>query len=228
MDTDVVWESRRGYGRKLVHPMITASLSLLCGFILSASQASAQIYTPKPGESVLKLEVEGRGNIFIRLHPKEAPKTVRHIVALARQGFYSRQRFHKVVRTPKPFLVQIGDPSSKSGDIAAAGGAGTGSRIPYEETGFKNVLGAVGLIRNLDDMNSGDCQFYMLLDRSTFLDGNYTVFGQIVVGLDVLKKIQLGDRLTGVEVLTGEPIRTIIKPTAMLTAHPSGRLRLVD
>jgi cyclophilin family peptidyl-prolyl cis-trans isomerase len=172
--------------------------------------------------------VEGRGNIFIRLHPKEAPKTVRHILILTKQGFYNRQRFHKVVKQPKPFLVQIGDPTSKSGDIGAAGGAGTGARIPYEETGFKNALGAVGLIRNLDDMNSGDCQFYMLLDKSSFLDGNYTVFGQVVVGLDVLKKIQLGDRLTAAEVLQGEPLRSTIKPTASRLGHSSGTLRLVD
>ena len=228
MDTDALWESRKACGRPAPRLMITASLSLLFSFVVTVSQASGQLYTPKPGESVLKLEVEGRGNIFIRLHPKEAPKTVRHIVELAKKGFYNRQRFHKVVRSPKPFLVQIGDPTSKAGEINNAGGNGTGARIPYEDTGFKIVLGAVGLVRNLDDMDSGDCQFYMLLDRSSFLDGNYTVFGQVVVGLDVLKKIQLGDRLTAVEVLVGELARTVIKPTAMLAGHPSSAARLVD
>ena len=161
----------------------------------------AQQYTPKANETVLKIEIEGRGNIYVLLHTHEAPKTTGHILALAKAGFYNGQRFHKVERIPKPFLVQIGDPTSKAGDIEAAGSNGTGARIPYEDTGFKNVVGAVGLVRNTEDKNSGDCQFYMLLDKSSFLDGNYTVFGQVVVGLDVLKKIQKGDRAVAVTIL---------------------------
>jgi len=177
-------------------------LSLLLVF-LTLPKALSQIYTPKPGESVLKLEIEGRGNLFILLHTTEAPKATAHILSLAKSGFYNGQRFHSVVRSPKPFLVQIGDPNSKTGSISSAGGSGSGARIPYEETKFKNLVGAVGLVRNLNDKDSGDCQFYMLLDKSSFLDGNYTVFGQVVVGLDVLKKIQRGDRVVAVTVLRG-------------------------
>ena len=179
-------------------------LSICLLFLVSmVSVVCSQIYTPKANELVLKLEVEGRGNIYIRLHSKEAPKTVKHIVALVKSRFYDGLRFHRVVRSPKPFLVQVGDPTSRSGEIADAGSTGSGARIPYEETGFKNNVGAVGLVRNLNDLDSGDSQFYMLLDKSSFLNGNYTVFGQVVVGLDVLKKIQLADRLVSVTLLKG-------------------------
>jgi cyclophilin family peptidyl-prolyl cis-trans isomerase len=155
------------------------------------------------GETVLKMEVEGRGNIYILLRTKEAPQTTTHILALVKNGFYNGQRFHRVERVPKPFLVQIGDPTSKSGPIDAAGTTGSGAHIPFEETHFKDTVGAVGLVRNLDDKNSGDSQFYMLLDKAPFLDGNYTLFGQVVVGLDVLKKIQKADRVLAITVLQG-------------------------
>jgi len=170
---------------------------------LLVALCAAQVYRPKVGQTVLKLEIEGRGNIYVLLHDKAAPRTVKHILALTKSGFYNGQRFHKVALNPKPFLVQIGDPTSKTGDISNAGGNGSGARIPYEDTGFKNGTGAVGLVRNLDDMNSGDSQFYMLLDKSSFLDGNYTVFGQVVVGLDVLRKIQKGDRVLAITILKG-------------------------
>ena len=178
-------------------------LSTLLLPILLVALCVAQVYRPKVGQTVLKLEIEGRGNIYVLLHEKEAPKTVKHILVLVKGGFYNGQRFHKVALNPKPFLVQIGDPTSKTGDISNAGGNGSGARIPYEETGFKNGIGAVGLVRNLDDMNSGDSQFYMLLDKSSFLDGNYSVFGQVVVGLDILRKIQKGDRVLAVTILKG-------------------------
>jgi cyclophilin family peptidyl-prolyl cis-trans isomerase len=172
-------------------------LLVLTALLLPLS--AAQGYRPKPGETVLKIEVEGRGNIFVRLHTKEAPKTTAHILSLARNGFYNGQRFHRVERTPKPYLVQLGDPNSRGGDLSGKGGSG--ARIPYEETGFNNDAGAVGLAHDVNDRNAGDSQFYMLLDRASFLNSNYTVFGRVVEGMDVLQKIQRGDKIVSVSVL---------------------------
>src|SRR6185312_16982424 len=104
-----------------------------------------QTYAPKKGETVLKLEVEGRGNVFILLHTKEAPKTTARILQLVSDGFYNGLRFHRAIRTPKPYLVQVGDPVSKTGEIANAGAGGSGKTIPFEDTHFDNVVGAVGL-----------------------------------------------------------------------------------
>jgi cyclophilin family peptidyl-prolyl cis-trans isomerase len=59
----------------------------------------------------------------------------------------------------------------------------------------------VGLAAIPGDKNSGDCQFYILLSKARFLDGNYTVFGRVVAGMDVVKKVERGDRITSVSVL---------------------------
>ncbi|MDR3692806.1 MAG: peptidylprolyl isomerase [Fimbriimonas sp.] len=177
-------------------------LSLLL-VLIALPRCLAQSYTPKAGETVVKIGIEGRGNVYVLLHMKEAPRTSARIAKLVGDGFYNGQRFHRVEQVPKPYLVQIGDPGSRTGDLSATGNGGTGVKIQYEDSGFKNVAGAVGLARGLEDKNSGDCQFYMLLDRSSFLDGNYTVFGQVVAGMEVLKKIQWGDRVLSMTIERG-------------------------
>lgn len=170
-------------------------LLALCAF----SFAGAQAYHPKPGETVIKMEVEGAGDVYIKLHTKEAPKTTAKILKLVRENFYDGQRFHRVETSPKPYLVQIGDPNSKNNDLS--GNGGSGEKIGYEESGFSNVSGAVGLSRPKDDPQGGDSQFYILFDRASFLDGNYTVFGQVVQGMDALRKVQRGDRVLRVTVV---------------------------
>lgn len=176
---------------------------LLAGGAISIA-AFGQTYTPQAGETVLRLEVEARGNIFIKLHTKEAPKTTDHILKLVRQGFYNGQRFFRVSKTPRPYLVAFGDPDSRDLrklDSETIGQRGSGSRIPFEESGFKHEAGAVGLSTLPNDRNSGDSQFYMLLAPSRFLDGNYTVFGRVVAGMDVLNKVEKGDSVVRITVL---------------------------
>lgn len=146
----------------------------------------------------LRLEIEGKGTVVIRLFPDRAPRAVAHIAKLAKEGFYDGLRFHRADRTPRPYLVQVGDPQSRSGNLDAPdmGNHGTGTKIPFEESALPNVAGAVGLSRLGQDRDSGDSQFYILLAPQRFLDGNYTVFGQIADGMDVVRKIEKGDRIT--------------------------------
>jgi peptidyl-prolyl cis-trans isomerase B (cyclophilin B) len=168
--------------------------------------ARAQSYQPKAGETVLRLEVEARGTVHILLHTREAPRTTAHIIRLAKNGFYDGQRFFRVVTEPRPYLVAFGDPKSKDPsnlDRPDMGQTGSGARIPYEESGFKNDAGAVGLSTLPKDRNSGDSQFYILLAPSRFLDGNYTVFGKVVAGMDVVKKIQKGDLVERASIVEG-------------------------
>jgi peptidyl-prolyl cis-trans isomerase B (cyclophilin B) len=176
-------------------------LLLLIFTLLVLPVALSQGYRPKAGETVLKMEIEGRGDVYVLLHTHEAPKASTHILDLARSGFYDGQRFHRVETSPKPYLVQVGDPASKSGDLS--GNGGSGARIPFEESGFTNVEGAVGLSRPKNDREAGDSQFYLLLDRASFLDGNYTVFGKVVAGMDVLRKVERGDRVAHITILSG-------------------------
>jgi cyclophilin family peptidyl-prolyl cis-trans isomerase len=95
--------------------------------------------------------------------------------------------------------VQFGDPASRS-DVENAGSGGSGARIPFEDTGMPNVAGAVGLSTIPGEKNSGDSQFYILLGNARFLDGSYTVFGKVIDGMDVVNKIEKGDRVSKVTI----------------------------
>ncbi len=182
-----------------------ALLALLTVFALLALGA-AQSYTPKPGETVMRVAIEGRGNLFILLYTAQAPKTTAQVSKLAKQGFYDGQRVFRVVRKPRPFLIQMGDPGSRTKDMddVSLGTGGSGARIPYENSGKLNDReGVVGLSHLEGDRESGDSQFYILLTPNKFLDGNYTVFGQVVGGMELLKSMEKGDRITSVTILGG-------------------------
>ncbi|MGV3615956.1 MAG: peptidylprolyl isomerase [Fimbriimonas sp.] len=167
-------------------------LFALCALSLASGQGGK-------GQTTVKVEIEGRGDFTIRFASDRAPRTTAHILKLVKSSFYDGQRFHRVEKTPKPFLVQIGDPASKNNDLS--GNGGSGAQIGYEESGLPNVAGAVGLGHPVDEPSKGDSQFYVLLDNASFLDGKYTVFGQVVSGMDVVKKIQRGDRVTRITVV---------------------------
>jgi cyclophilin family peptidyl-prolyl cis-trans isomerase len=151
-------------------------------------------------DSTLTLNIANRGTVVIELFSSKAPKTTAHISKLASSGFYNGQRFHRVVRRPRPYLVQIGDPASKSGLSDSVGSGGSGARIPFENSGQKHTTGAVALSAIPGQEAVGDSQFYILLADAPFLDGSYTVFGKVVQGMDVVNKIERGDVLTTVTV----------------------------
>lgn len=179
------------------------TLLLMC--LATLGVGFAQAYKPRAGETVLQVAIQGRGDVFILLHTEKAPKTTARIAELARQGFYNGQKFFRVEKSPKPFLIQAGDPDSRTKPIGdpSLGTGGTGVKVPYENSGFQNIEGAVGLSTLPRNRDSGDCQFYILLGPARFLDGNYTVFGQVAAGMDVVKKVELGDTISSITVLRG-------------------------
>jgi peptidylprolyl isomerase/peptidyl-prolyl cis-trans isomerase B (cyclophilin B) len=144
----------------------------------------------KPNGPVSGTELSGkrivletdRGSLTIELFPDVAPKTAARFTELVKKGFYESLPFYRVL--PK-FLVQTGDPV---GD----GTGGSGQTIPAEFNEKKHVTGTVGIARK-HDPDSADSQFYICLEPQPFLDGKYTVFGQVVDGLDVLGKIREHD-----------------------------------
>ncbi len=123
-----------------------------------------------------------RGKLTLELFPGVAPKTVARFLNLVQKGFYNGLTFHRVM--PR-FLIQGGDP-------AGDGTGGSGLPIPAEFSEKKHMIGTVGMAHTKDP-DSADSQFYICLEPQPFLDGKYTVFGQVVEGLDVLPKIQEGD-----------------------------------
>jgi len=146
--------------------------------------------------------VENRGTIVIELNTDKAPKAANHIAGLANRNFYDGQRFFRVVKEPRPFLVQTGDPASRD-NLDAAGTGGSGARIPYENSGLPYEAGYVGLATLPNDRDSGDSQFFILLGPASFLEGQYTIFGRVIQGMNVVQAIQRGDRITSVRITRG-------------------------
>ncbi len=124
------------------------------------------------------------GRITILLRPDLAPKTVAQIKTLTKRGFYDGIVFHRVI---DGFMAQTGDPT----------GTGTGgSDLPNLPAEFSNApfkRGTLGMAR-AEDPNSANSQFFICLADSDFLNGQYTVFGQVVSGMDVVDKIKKGDK----------------------------------
>jgi len=154
-------------------------------------------------EQFLVLDIEGRGTITIQLYADKAPKACAQISGLAQKGFYDGQKFFKVIRSPRPFLAQLGDPQSKTKSITDSnmGNGGTGAKIAFEDSGQRHVKGAVGLAMKPDDSGTlfGDSQFYLMLGNAGFLDGKYTVFATVTKGLDVLDTVEQGDVIKSVK-----------------------------
>lgn len=120
------------------------------------------------------------GTIKIQLFPDKAPKTVEHIKELVNKGFYNGIIFHRVI---DGFMIQGGDPTG-------TGTSGSGQTIPDEfNNGLKHSKAGVVAMANTGRPNSQDSQFYITLDATPHLDGKYTVFGEVIDGLDVVKKI---------------------------------------
>lgn len=142
------------------------------------------------GLSRLKIVIEtARGTIKYRLFTKDAPKTTRRIAELSASGFYDGIVFHRVVPS---FVIQGGDPTG-------TGTSGSGVKLPAEFNDRKHVLGTVSMARS-QDVNSADSQFYICLGTHSYLDRQYTVYGQVIEGTDVVQQIKQGDRMNKVSV----------------------------
>ena len=126
-----------------------------------------------------------KGTIKVELYTEQAPITTKNFIDLANSGFYNGLTFHRV---EPGFVIQGGDPK---GD----GTGGSGKNIPLEiKTDLRHVKGALGMARSAEP-NSASSQFYITLEATPFLDGNYAVFGKVVSGMEVAEKIKVGDKM---------------------------------
>ncbi|MCR9205969.1 MAG: peptidylprolyl isomerase [Halobacteriovoraceae bacterium] len=123
-----------------------------------------------------------KGNIEMKLYPKKAPNTVTRIIELVNQEFYDGIKFHRVVPN---FVIQAGDPNGN-------GTGGSGKKLRAEFNDIQHIKGTVAMART-PDPDSADSQFYIALTTLPHLDKKYTVFGQVVNGLDVIDKIAKDD-----------------------------------
>lgn len=184
------------------------------------------------GKATVVMTVKG-SPITIEVDGTNAPITAGNFVDLVQRGVYNGLSFHRVVRSPQPFVVQGGDPQSKDtsfpADRLGTGGfidksTGSERRIPLEikpkgadapiygktlqearvnqPPVLTHKLGAVAMARS-QMPNSASSQFYFALANLEFLDGSYAVFGNVTQGMDIVDKIQQGDRIDEAKVTQG-------------------------
>ena len=127
--------------------------------------------------------------IRIEFFPEDAPKTVENFVTLAKKGFYNGLTFHRVV---PDFVVQGGCPKGN-------GTGGPGYQIKAEFSKQKHVRGAVAMARSQHPDSAGS-QFYICYGATPHLDGNYTVFGKVVSGMEHVDRIKQGDKMKTVAI----------------------------
>ena len=125
------------------------------------------------------------GTIVFKLLPDLAPETVRNFETLSRNGFYNGTLFHRVI---PGFMIQGGDPNTKTGNKSTWGTGGPGHTIKAEFSSRSHHRGIVSMARS-HDRNSAGSQFFIVTTDSTFLDRQYTVFGEVIEGMDVADKI---------------------------------------
>ncbi len=151
---------------------LAAMAALALGLAVSAAEAAS-----------IKLETT-KGEITFRLRDDVAPRHAERMLTLTREGFYDGVPFHRVM---KGFMAQTGDPT----------GTGTGgSKYPDLQAEFSRLSftrGAVGMAR-AQDPDSANSQFFITNADATFLDGDYTVVGEVTGGMDVVDKLNAGSR----------------------------------
>ena len=137
------------------------------------------------GEPVAILDTD-RGQIVVLLLKDIAPNTVDRFIELAESSFYNRTTFHRVIAGD---MIQGGDPKSRDNDPHNDGQGTSGSYLPAEISDHEFDRGTVALAHRPGNKDSGSCQFFIVLRRVPEWDGEYTAFGKVIEGIDVVEKI---------------------------------------
>ena len=180
--------------------MKVIAAALLTLWVATGQAGSRQ--AAAPGPSPIILVDTSRGSFAIETFPTDAPRTVAHIMALVRAGFYDGQRVHRAV---PEFVVQFGDPRTRSSSLQASWGRGpaASSGTPIGAAEFSkrrlNGKGAVG-VAHQGNPAAGDSQIYITLAPRPDLDGRYVVFGQVIDGEEVPARLQVGDDIVRVSI----------------------------
>lgn len=130
--------------------------------------------------------VTNMGDIEVKFHPEKAPIHCFAFIARAESGFYNGTKFHRVI---KGFMLQGGDPNSKDDDPSDDGGGGPLVQMPHEFNDTKHVAGILSTARISDVSAGAGSQFFIMHGRSPNLDNQYTAFGEVTGGMDVVNKI---------------------------------------
>jgi peptidyl-prolyl cis-trans isomerase B (cyclophilin B) len=168
--------------------MVIVGVMLLAG---KSARLQAQIAGGKEPRAVIETKL---GNMEIRFFPDKAPKHVENFIKLAKSEFYDKTLFHRVI---PGFMIQGGDPNTKDEkDKSKYGMGGPGYNVKAEFNDRSHVRGAVSMARSQDPDSAGS-QFFIVVKDTPHLNGKYTVFGEVVKGMEVADKIVSQQRDTG-------------------------------
>lgn len=194
----------------------------------NSQEAALAKFVQLKGTATVDLKLKS-GTVKIELDGNNAPVTAGNFADLVKRGLYNGLNFHRVVKEPTPFVAQGGDPL----------GNGTGNFIdpvtsqpryipleilpdgakqpvygeilpPTQKPKLRHNKGAIAMARS-QSPNSASSQFYIALDDIYFLDGSYAVFGYVTEGMELVEKIQVGDRIESITITKGE--ENIKQPT---------------
>ena len=125
------------------------------------------------------------GDMTIAFWPEVAPKTVANFKKLAKEGFYNGTAFHRII---KGFMIQGGCPNTRKGASGMPGTGGPGHQIKAEFNDKKHIRGVISMARSAHPDSAGS-QFFLCHGNASFLDKQYTAFGELIAGDDVLERI---------------------------------------
>ena len=133
----------------------------------------------------IHVEGESWGDIQLKFYPDVAPNHVKNMVTLAKNTFYDGTTFHRVI---PGFMIQGGDPNSKDADRSRHGTGGPGHHVNAEFSQTPHKRGTLSMAR-AQDPNSAGSQFFICVADANFLDGQYTAFGEVVNGMEIVDRI---------------------------------------
>ena len=157
--------------------MFKKLIALIASFFIVEQVASAN---EANGDKILLNT--SKGEVIINLMPEIAPVHVARIVELVKSGFYDGIIFHRII---PGFMAQTGDPKGN-------GTGGSGTNLKAEFSDYKYINGTVAMARTMDP-NSADSQFFICFDGCGHLTGQYTVWGQVETGMEVVEALNVGE-----------------------------------
>ena len=173
---------------------------------VKGNEAKLEYDTENP---VVAMYIEGYGSVVMELYPDIAPNTVNNFISLIKSGFYDNNSFHRLM---PGFVLQGGDP-----DGNGSGGPGYTIKGEFSDNGFENDLkhekGIVSMARGNDNDSAGS-QFFIMLDKSDFLDGKYAAFGKVIDGFDIVEDIEKNEIVADKD--TGKLNKNIILKKALV------------
>ena len=171
---------------------LSAFVAFVSAVALVVSPSEAQEKAPKAVITFEKL-----GDVELEFFSADAPNHVKNFLDLVRKGFYDGQRVHRV---EPGFVVQFGDPQSKTLPMndPRMGSGGPGYTIKAEFNRRPFDRGVLGMART-NDPNSAGSQVYLMLGSAPHLNGQYTAFGRVTKGMEVVDKVKVGDRITAIK-----------------------------